>query len=153
MHGRIALAALLGALALPVSALAGTPGHWTRVTPATGQNIDQVDLVRSGDGVLHAVYPTKNVADPTREDVFSSAIQTNGTVNAPAAIQQGWATVGNPAIVLDPGGLRAFWGGIRTTDPAETQTEISTATAPPTGTAWALSPGNVTKDDASYGGD
>src|SRR5437763_99779 len=154
MHGRIALAATtLIALAAPSTALAGSPGHWTRVTQALGQNIDQVDLVRTGDGVLHAVWRVKNAADQTKQDVFSVAIQTNGTVEAPVAIQQGWAQIGNPAIVLDPGGLRAFWGGIRSIDPDETQNEMQTATAPASGASWALAPGNVVKDDASYSGD
>jgi hypothetical protein len=155
MQGRIALAAIAAlalSLAAPAAALAGTPGHWTRVTPTTGQNIDQVDLVRTADGALHVAWRAKNATDPTKEDLFQSTVQTNGTVNAPAPVELGWATLENPAIVLDPGGLRTFWGGIRTTDPGETQTELSTATAPASGSPWTLTPGNVVKDDASYGG-
>src|SRR4051812_2435435 len=153
MRLRIApLAAAVAALALPAGALAGTPGHWTRLTPTTGDNTDQVDLARTPDGVLHAVFQAKNAADRTHDDVFVASVQANGAVSAPVAVQQNWATIENPAIVLDPGGLRTFWGGIRTTNFDETNKEISTATAPAGGSPWTLTVGNVTQDDASYGG-
>src|SRR4051812_9277414 len=153
MRLRIApLAAAVAALALPAGALARTPGHWTRVTPTTQDNADQVDLARTPDGVLHAAFQAKNAADRTKDDLFVASVQANGSVSAPVAVQQGWATMENPAIVLDPGGLRTFWGGIRSIDPGETNNEISTATAPAGGSPWTLTVGNVTRDDASYGG-
>ena len=58
---------------------------------------------------------------------FHTAIAANGKLGATTPIQSGWATMTDPALVAVPGGLRAFWGGIRTTDPTETQTDLSTA--------------------------
>src|SRR4051794_38463671 len=101
MRTRVALAATtVLLLALAPGASAGTPGHWTRVTPATGDNTDQVDLARTPDGVLHVVFQAKNAADRTRDDLFVASVQANGAVSAPVAVQQGWATIENPAIAL-----------------------------------------------------
>ena len=150
MARRRAVAALLATLALPASAHAGTPGRWTRVTFPTGQNIDQVGLVRAPDGVLHVDFLAKNTGDSTKTDVFHDAITAAGAVGTPEPIQQGWASLSNPAIILDGGGLRAFFGGIRTIDPGETNNNLNTATAPLSGGAWALAPDTVATDSSAY---
>jgi hypothetical protein len=153
MPPRIALAVSLLVLALaPAAAHAGVPGRWDRVTFPTGVNIDQVDLARAPDNVLHVAFVAKNAADQSKGDLFHDAITAAGGVGTPEAIQQGWATLSNPALLLDGGGLRTFFGGIRTTDPDETNNNLNTATAPLSGAGWALAPGTVATGDAAYGG-
>src|SRR5436305_12121319 len=108
-------AAVLG---VPSAALAGAPGSWTPVTPATGVNIDQVTLLRTPDGVLHVAWLAKNAADATREDLATAPVSPAGAVGAPVAIETGWASLSNPALAAAPGGgLRIFFGGIRSLDP------------------------------------
>ena len=153
MPPRIALALSLAGLALvPATARAGVPGRWDRVTFPTGANIDQVDLVRAPDNVLHAVFIAKNAGDQTLTDVFHDAITPAGGVAPPNPVTQGWATINNPALVLDGGGLRAFFGGIRTTNTEDPNSNLNTATAPIGGSPWSLFTGTVATGDAAYGG-
>jgi hypothetical protein len=66
-------------------------------------------------------------------------------------IESGWAAVSNPALAAAPGGaLRIFFGGIRTTNVGETQTNLSTSSAPAVGSPWTLQSGNVTEGGAAY---
>ena len=58
-------------------------------------------------------------------------------------MQSGWTGFTNPALVVDAGGLRAFWGGFRSTDSSDPQNETNTALSPDGGTSWALQPGSV----------
>jgi hypothetical protein len=132
-------------------AAAGTPGHWTRVTPTTGVNIDQVTLLRGTDGVLHVGWLAKNAADPAKQDIATAAVTPSGAVGAAVPVETGWAGVSNPALVAAPAGvLRIFFGGIRTTDAGETQTNLSTSTAPAAGSPWTLQSGNVAEGGAAY---
>src|SRR4051812_4861790 len=139
------LALTAAAVALPVApAVAGTPGHWTRVTPTTGVNIDQVSLLRGADGALHVGWLQKNAADATKRDIATAPVSPAGAVGATVPIESGWASASNPALVAAPGGaLRVFFGGIRTTDGNETQTNLSTSLAPAAGAPWSLQNGNV----------
>ena len=50
-----------------------------------------------------------------------------GRVGATTPIQSGWTGFTNTALVTEPGGLRAFWGGFRTTDTSDPQRETNTA--------------------------
>jgi hypothetical protein len=147
----LALAAAAFLLLAPSSARAGVPGTWTRVTFPTGANIDQVSLARAPDGVLHVAFLAKNAGDTTKQDIFHAAITAAGGVGVPDPVQEGWATVDNPSIILDGGGLRTFFGGIRTTDPGETNSNLSTATAGLGGSPWTLTTGTVVTGDAAYG--
>src|SRR4051812_11377800 len=146
------LALTAAAIALTAApAQAGTPGHWTRVTPTNGVNIDQVSLLRGTDGVLHVAWLQKNAADPTRQDIATAPVAAAGKLGAAVAIETGWAGVSNPALVAAPGGaLRVFFGGIRTTNGDETQTNLSTSSAPAAGSPWSLQPGNVAEGGAAY---
>src|SRR3954468_7418402 len=146
------LALTAAAVLVPAaSATAGMPGHWTRVTPTTGVNIDQASLLRGTDGVLHVAWLQKNAADPTKQDIATAPVSTAGQVGATVPIETGWAGVSNPALVGAPGGaLRVFFGGIRTTNGDETQTNLSTSSAPAAGAPWSLQPGNVAEGGAAY---
>ena len=48
-------------------------------------------------------------------------------VVASSPVQSGWTGFTNTALVVHPGGLRAFWGGFRSTDSSDPQNETNTA--------------------------
>jgi hypothetical protein len=131
-------------VAVPASASADT---WKQVTASGGSSIEQVSYVRTPDGVLHVAWHKGG-------DLVHTAILANGKVGASSPMQTGWASVADPAIVAVPGGLRAFWGGIRTTDAGETNQEMNTAFSPDLGASWQLQPGSVVPPGAqSYASD
>jgi hypothetical protein len=137
--------ALAAALAITVAPSAQAAG-WKQVTAPNGSSIDQVSLVRTGDGVLHVAWHKGG-------DLFHTRIEPNGKVGATAPIQPGWASMGDPALVAVPGGLRAFWGGIRPIDPGETNQDLSTAFSAD-GVNWALQVGSIVPPGAqAYGSD
>jgi hypothetical protein len=143
MRARAALvAALIAACAAP-SANAAT---WKRVTTPDGASTDQVGLARTADGVLHVVW--SHPTGPNTEDLNHTAISRAGRIGATNPIQSGWTGFTNAAVVVDPGGLRAFWGGFRSTDSSDPQRETNTALSPDGGTGWVLQPGQVNPDGA-----
>ncbi len=139
MTRRIVLAAAMLALAAAPTAKAAT---WKQLTSSGGANIDQVALVRTGDGVLHVVWHRQT--GPNTEDLVHTAIAANGKVGATTPVQSGWATIGNAGLTTIPGGgIRAFWGGIRTTESTETNQDENMAVSTDGGASWALTPGSV----------
>ncbi len=132
------LTALLAALSLAPSASAAP---WKRVTTTDGSGLDQVAFARTGDGVLHLAW--SHPTGPNTEDLLHTVISRQGRIGATNPIQSGWTGFSVPALVVDPGGLRAFWGGFRTTDSNDPQREINTALSPDGGASWALQPGQV----------
>jgi hypothetical protein len=127
-----------------VAAGVAAPAHaapWKRVTSEDGSGIDQVGLARTGDGVLHLAW--HHPTGPNTEDLLHTVISRDGRIGATSPIQSGWTGFTNPALVVDPGGLRVFWGGFRTTDSSDPQREINTALSADGGASWALQPGQV----------
>jgi hypothetical protein len=136
---RIVLAAAVLSLAAAPTAKAAT---WKQLTSNGGANIDQVALVRTGDGVLHVVW--HRLTGPNTEDLVHTAIAANGKVGATTPVQSGWATIGNAGLTTIPGGgIRAFWGGIRTTESTETNQDENMAISTDGGASWALTTGSV----------
>jgi hypothetical protein len=132
------------------SAAPASAAPWKRVTTPDGASTDQVGLARTGDGVLHLVW--SHPTGPNTEDLLHTVIGANGRIGSTNPIQTGWTGFTNAALVLDPGGLRAFWGGFRSTDSSDPQRETNTALSPDGGASWALQPGQVVPDGAqSYG--
>jgi hypothetical protein len=141
------IAAVLVAVcgAAPVSA-----APWKRVTTPDGSSTDQVGLARTADGVLHVVW--HHPTGPNTEDLNHTVITRAGRIGATNPIQSGWTGFSNTALVVEPGGLRAFWGGFRTTDSSDPQRETNTALSPDGGASWALQPGQINPIGAqSYG--
>ena len=104
----VALAVLI------VAASAAPAAHaapWKRVTTPDGASTDQVGLARTADGVLHVAW--HHPTGPNTEDLLHTAISSAGQVGATTPVQSGWTGFTNTALVVDPGGLRAFWGGFR----------------------------------------
>ncbi len=114
---------------------------WKRVTSPDGSSTDQVGLARTADGVLHVAW--HHPTGPNTEDLNHTVITRAGSIGATTPIQSGWTGFTNTALVVEPGGLRAFWGGFRTTDPVDPQRETNTALSPDGGASWALKGGQV----------
>ena len=147
---RLALLTLLASLVVAPAALAGGPGKWTQVGDSNLANIDEVALARTADGVLHAVW---TIPAPNAGSLVAASIAPNGTASTPVNIQSGWASIDSvPDLVAGPGGLRVFFGGIRTADPNEPNSIMNTATSAD-GSAWDLFSGTTVKSDAAYGSD
>ena len=141
---------MLAAAAVSVGgSAAGPPGTWTRISEPDGINLDRVGLVRTRDGVLHVAW---NRRVSNRVNIFHTAIAPNGSVaGAPVAIAAGWASANYPAlVVMADGSLRAFFGGIRSTAPGESNNSLNTATAPASGAAWSLQPGKAAASTVVY---
>jgi hypothetical protein len=148
MRGRsfVAVTVVL-VLGLSASASAGPRGQWTRL-PGTVINFAEPGLARTGDGVLHVVYTRRN---GTKEDLVHLAISPAGQVGADAVAVGGWSAMSHPDLLRMPdGSLRAFFGGIRSTNVGETNKRLSTATAPASGTPWTLKPGDVVQAPSAY---
>jgi hypothetical protein len=135
---RILLAATLLALASAPSAHAAS---WKQLTSGGGANIDQVGLLRTADGVLHVAW--HRPAGPNAEDLLHTTIRPDGKVGATTTIAAGWVGIQNAALTTAPGGIRAFWGGIRTTNTDEPNQEMNTALSSDGGATWALQTGSV----------
>lgn len=143
---RILIASLV-VLVLAASAQAGPRGQWTRL-PGTVINFAEPGLARTSDGVLHAVYTRKN---GSKEDLVHLEVNPAGKVGPAAVALSGWSTMSHPDLLRMPdGSLRAFFGGIRSTAPGETNNSLNTATAPAAGEPWTLKPGNAAQSTSAY---
>lgn len=134
-------AAALAILLTVCAASSASAAPWKRVTTPDGSSTDQVGHARTGDGVLHLVW--SHPTGPNTEDLLHRVILRNGTLGATTPVQSGWVGFSNVALVLDPGGLRAFWGGFRTTDSSDPHQEVSSAVSQDGGASWALHPGSI----------
>jgi hypothetical protein len=134
-------------LVAATSASAGPRGQWTRL-PGTVINFAEPGLARTGDGVLHVVYTRRN---GSREDLIHLEVSPAGQVGADAVALGGWSAMSHPDLLRMPdGSLRAFFGGIRSTNVGETNKRLSTATAPASGAPWTLKPGDVVQAPSAY---
>src|SRR4051794_11219124 len=152
----IVLALLTCALAAPTAAQAGGPGHWTRLTPPTQTSGDQPGYSRTDEDVLHVVWEAPNPANANRFDLFHSAIAPNGTLlKAANPIETNWNTLSPPALVTDADGhsLEAFFGGIRSDSPSETNDDLNQSGSADRGDTWTLVPGIVAPHESQYASD
>ena len=138
---RLRAAALAVLIAACAAASSASAAPWKRVTTPDGASTDQVALARTADGVLHLAW--SHPTGPNTEDLNHTVISRSGRIGATSPIQTGWTGFTNAALVVDPSGLRAFWGGFRSTDSADPQRETNTALSPDAGASWALQPGSV----------
>jgi hypothetical protein len=141
---------LLAVTALLIGAHDADGAVWRQVTSTGGASTDQVDLVRTADGVLHVAWQRRS--GPNSEDLHHTLIRANGQVGATTPIATGWANLENPALVRVPGGIRAVFGGIRTLVFDEPNQELNTALSTDGGVTWGLTIGSIVPDDAqAYG--
>jgi hypothetical protein len=134
-------------LAVAAPAAAGPPGQWTRL-PGTVVNFAEPGLARTSDGVLHLVYTRKS---GTKEELAHVTVSAGGKVGATAVALGGWSSMSHPDLLRMPDGtLRVFFGGIRSTNPGETNNAMNTATAPASGAQWTLKPGKAAQATYAY---
>lgn len=147
----VVLSFLLGLFFVPV-AVAGTPGHWTRITDVTASNIDEVTLARTGDGVLHAAWSRPTPSNPgAGRDLLELPIAAGGAAGSPMLVADNWATMANPYLVATGGsGLDLFLGATRSTNFDETVANLALFSSPDGGKSWALNPADLTKTGAAY---
>src|SRR5262245_5451335 len=101
---------LLLAMLLVPAAQAGPPGTWSRITDVRGENTDEIGLARTGDGVLHAVWPKRTL---NQGQIWHTPIAPGGAIGASGPATGRWDAVDNPDLVVLPsGGLRLFFGGL-----------------------------------------
>ena len=128
----LAVAASPSTITAAPSASAGPPGKWTRITDTNLDNIDEVGLARTSDGVLHAVWPAH--FGSLDEAVMHTAITPNGKVAGTNMVSGGLHSVRNPELIVEPtGGLRTFFGA--TTGVSDSD-GIRTASAGADGATW-----------------
>ena len=140
-------ASIVVVLALAASAGAGPRGQWTRL-PGTVINFAEPGLARTSDGTLHVLYTRRNAP---REDLIHVSVAPNGRVGGESVALGGWASMSHPDLLRMPDGtLRAFFGGIRSTSPGETNNSMNTATAPASGATWTLKPGKAAQATYAY---
>jgi hypothetical protein len=148
----VAIGIFVAAVAAP-SAAGGGPGVWTQISSGSQENIDEVGLARTGDGVLHVVWRRKNGVN---DDLVHSAVSPSGAVvGSPVPIVSGWAGVTNASLVVaGDGALRVLFSGLRSADindPYASGTVYS-ATATAAGTSWALA-GEGAAHSSAYASD
>ncbi len=141
-----ACCAVVSVLVAICSVAPASAAPWERVTTPDGSSADQVGLARTADGALHLAW--HHPTGPNSEDLDHTMISRAGGVGATTQIQSGWTGFTNPALVSDPAGLRAFWGGFRSSDPSDPQRETNTALSADGGASWALQPGAINPSGA-----
>lgn len=143
----LARALTIALLATALAATSASAAPWKRVTTPGGAtpaqiglgSSDQVALARTADGVLHLVW--SHPTTPNTEDLRHTVLLRNGRLGATSVIESGWTGFSNAALVVEPAGLRAFWGGLRSTDPSDPYDEVSTSLSTNGGATWVLQPG------------
>ena len=143
---------MVGALLGASPALAGTPGHWSRITDLTAGNNDEVSLARTADGVLHAAWSRPTPSNPgAGRDLLEVSITPGGSIGVPLLVQSNWASMENPSLVASGGtGLELFVGGMRSTNFGETNANLSLLASSNGGSTWTLYPFDLTRTGAAY---
>lgn len=134
MRQRAAVGLIVSAIAAAavVSASAGPPGTWTRITEKNGRNIDQVGVARTGDGVLHVFWRRRN--SPSNEGIRHTPVTPAGKVGAASVVLDGFGAAGDPDAVATPDGkLRVFFNGLGST---VDEAGVVSATAGAAGSGW-----------------
>lgn len=136
----------LGLFATAPAAGSGRPGRWTKFGNPSA-NFAQPGLARTGDGALHAIWVRSTPGNAAADDVVHTSIAADGTLGATEVVQSAWASAWPvpDLVTASDGGLRAFWGGIRSTSGSEEHTNISSASAPAAGSPWTLHAGDVSE--------
>lgn len=134
----------------------GAPGTWTRISAGTVGITQEASLLRTSDGVLHALYPSSGSGGATLR--HSSVAPSGATVSLGDPVVSNWSSLDSaPALVAGPdGGLRALFGGLRSSDSMDpfSNGRMITATAPADGKTWTLQSvyaGTTTTAYGSYG--
>jgi hypothetical protein len=132
------------------AALAKASGHWEKIGRTT-TNFSQPGLVSGVPGqdvYLHVLW-VRPLA-PDYADLVRTRVTASGDVSISDTIQSGWDFMWPvPDLVISGvyANLMAIWGGTRTTEPSDPNSNISVAWGPPPNSpdAWTLEPANVSE--------
>lgn len=162
-------AALLTTLLLPAVLLAASPSQsatpasgtdsprkamgWTKVSTGTVDSLSEITTLRTGDGVLHAVYAQDT---GTTGNYEHTTLSTTGAVTGHSDVLGSWgALVSKPKLLPTlSGGMRLVFSGLQDTDTSNFYSHgyaydtISDAS----GAAWSLQPRALTKFGSAYAG-
>jgi hypothetical protein len=105
--------------------------------------------------VLHVAWRSAAEGNGAQDDLIHSAIAPNGTLVASNPIESNWETINAPAITpaLEGHVLQVFFGGIRTINPEETNSNLNWSTTSDRGETWGLISGTVADNAAAYASD
>jgi hypothetical protein len=116
--------------------------------PGTVLNFAEPGLARTGDGVPHVVCTRRN---GTKEDLIHPEVSASGKVGADAVALGGWSAMSHPGLLrMSDGSLRAFFGGIRSTNPGRDEQRHEHRAAPASGTPWTLKPDKAAQATYAY---
>jgi hypothetical protein len=145
----------LVALVCAGAASAGPPGRWDPI--AQGANVpgsmaSELGLARTADGRLHVAWKelTKRDGAGTQyAQIAHTWVTAAGRpVGGTTFSKDDWVGLSDPELVVDrSGGLRVYFGGLRTTQPGEPLAGLLTATAPASGASWSA-PSVIHQDGA-----
>jgi len=156
---RIAILAAVTAYGAGVTPASASPAkdsalspHWTRISSFTGLGFSSAGLLRTGDGRLHVVWPSK---DTGGYSLHYSTVGGKAKLLATGTIVGHWGSMDQfPRLVAAPHGILAQ-PGLRVTfdgsngingSPYDVGTFYS-ATAGPSGTGWTLAAGSLSHTD------
>ena len=140
IRGTVGLVTVLLAAVVCVGVTsAGVPGRWEIV--AKGGNVpgsmaSELGLARTPDGLLHVAW--KEQTGPLTASIRVRTFHASGSPRTDVRkIVEGWVGLSDPELVVDRGGgLRVYFGGLRTTQSGDPMAGLLTATDPPFGASW-----------------
>jgi hypothetical protein len=124
------------------------PGTWHRVTATGLDNINEIGLVRGADGVLHVLWTAG--ATTGNYSVLDTPIAANGTASRTVVIASHFDSAAYPDGTATPGGVDAFWNGVRSSNPGAPEGTYE-ATRPLRGGAWHVSPSVTPAANPNWG--
>src|SRR5919107_3037365 len=140
MNRRLAIALCFAGIFVAVAPVAHA--DWERVTsPSPGTQPGQAALLRTTDGVLHAVWRSDLAS--YRHRIDHRQIAVDGSLGPVTPVVRDWLELSDPALTVGPDGLRAIFGGLPSSHPDETNTELNTALSVDNGATWGLQDGSI----------
>ncbi|MDQ3663376.1 MAG: hypothetical protein M3353_01780, partial [Actinomycetota bacterium] len=144
----LACVAGVGLLTAPAAAQAGAVGRWDAIAAMHETTVFQPGLARDAAGALHAAY-VKQRPDGSM-DLAEREIAARGALGPERPVLEGFTTLGDPALLVEPVGLRILVGGQRSMNTDDPVRGLLTATAPAREGAWST-PAVTTSQEGEQG--
>jgi len=145
--GMITATALLAACAAAATASASTParaaggpGHWTEVTPAGSDSIQDPGLARGSRGALNVIWASGTTSGGDGA-IHDTVISSGGKVGKARTIAGSQFLLTYPDATAGAGRIFAIWNGIASNSPSSPEGTFI-ATMPAAGGAWSA-PANI----------
>jgi hypothetical protein len=131
-------------------AIAGAPGHWTKISTGTVSLINEPGLYRTPDGVLHVVFK-RTVSG--NDEIAHAAVAANGsTVGGVTTIVSGWGSLfDDPKLVAGPSSqLRMIFSGVSGPSAFFNHSVMYESFGNSAGTSWALQTYSLSQSTGAY---